>query len=360
MPDLSLTDIFNTTPRSKKSKTDRYTDFRIRSTFLSSTSFTTESRADRLEKRKLNDSSYRVLDAPGIIDDFYINILDWHMSNVYIALGNSVYSYNTDTKRVSEIKTLQDGYVSSIKANKTIAIGTSDGFVYLMNDDIEIGRFKCSTSRVSALDWNGTILSVGTQCGKLLHYDTVNQKIMSEIDAHKGEICGMKWSCDYKYLATGSNDTTVKIWKLRFPTPKVTINAHTSAIKALAWCPWRNGILATGGGSNDRTIKIWDAIDNKLEMTVDVESQVSGLHFESKYKELISTHGFTENNIIVWKASNLKRIGELGKHEGRVLCSAANESMSRLVSVGVDENLKFWEVYKEDEQTVKRSSMVFR
>lgn len=360
MPDLSLTDIFNTTPRCKKQKSERYTDIRIRTTFLSSTSLSTELRADRLEKRKLNDSPYRILDAPGIIDDFYINVLDWHDTNIYIGLGSSVYSYNTDTRRVSEIITLKEGYVSCIKANKTLAIGTSEGSVYLMNDDIEIGRYKCDTSRVSALDWNGSVLSAGSKNGKIVHYDTLNKRITSEIAAHDGEICGMKWSIDYKYLATGSNDNTVKIWRMGFPTPKNTIHAHTSAVKALAWCPWRNGILATGGGTKDKTIKIWDVKDNKLEMTRHVDSQVSGLHYGLKYRELISTHGFSDNNIVVWKACNLKRIGELGKHEGRVLCSAVNQKTSHLVSVGVDENLKFWEVYNENEEVVKRSSMVFR
>lgn len=36
------------------------------------------------------------------------------------------------------------------------------------------------------------------------------------------------------------------------------LTEHTAAVKALAWSPHRNSILATGGGSTDKSIKLWN------------------------------------------------------------------------------------------------------
>lgn len=40
--------------------------------------------------------------------------------------------------------------------------------------------------------------------------------------------------------------------------PIYSFNQHQAAVKALAWCPWQNHILASGGGTADRTIKFWN------------------------------------------------------------------------------------------------------
>lgn len=31
-----------------------------------------------------------------------------------------------------------------------------------------------------------------------------------------------------------------------------------AAVKAISWCPYARGILATGAGTNDRCIRLWD------------------------------------------------------------------------------------------------------
>ena len=48
-------------------------------------------------------------------------------------------------------------------------------------------------------------------------------------------------------------------------------------MKAVAWCPWQAGILATGGGTADKTIKIWNMNSGTMVKSVDAKSQVSNL-----------------------------------------------------------------------------------
>jgi cell division cycle protein 20 (cofactor of APC complex) len=49
---------------------------------------------------------------------------------------------------------------------------------------------------------------------------------------------------------------------------------HQAAVKAVSWCPWQPGVLATGGGTADKTIKIWNINSGTLLNSVDAKSQV--------------------------------------------------------------------------------------
>ena len=70
------------------------------------------------------------------------------------------------------------------------------------------------------------------------------------------EVCGLTWSSDGKYLASGGNDNTVQIWDAADTSrPVHTITEHQSAVKAVSWCPWQRNVLATAGGTVDRTIR---------------------------------------------------------------------------------------------------------
>lgn len=82
-------------------------------------------------------SSERTLDAPDIVDDFYLNLLDWGGSNVLsIALGNTVYLWNASDSSVSELVTVdeEDGPVTSVNwapDGTHIAIGLNNSHVQL-------------------------------------------------------------------------------------------------------------------------------------------------------------------------------------------------------------------------------------
>ena len=52
---------------------------------------------------------------------------------------------------------------------------------------------------------------------------------------------------------------------------------HKAAVKALAWCPWQNNVLATGAGTADQTIKMWNCNNDTLIKSVNTKAQVNFL-----------------------------------------------------------------------------------
>ena len=54
--------------------------------------------------RYLPQVADKVLDAPDLIDDFYLNLVDWGNNNVVsVCLGTSLYLWNANTSSICEL-----------------------------------------------------------------------------------------------------------------------------------------------------------------------------------------------------------------------------------------------------------------
>jgi len=57
--------------------------------------FTDELVTSIKSKRKINKLPYKVLDAPALQDDFYLNLIDWAQQNfLAVGLASNVYLWN--------------------------------------------------------------------------------------------------------------------------------------------------------------------------------------------------------------------------------------------------------------------------
>lgn len=82
-------------------------------------------------------SPERALDASELIDDYYLNLLDWGCSNVLsIALGNTVYLWDASRRSTSELVTVDEdnGPVTSVSwapDGRHIAVGLNSSNIQL-------------------------------------------------------------------------------------------------------------------------------------------------------------------------------------------------------------------------------------
>ncbi|CAN6855379.1 unnamed protein product [Brassica oleracea] len=100
---------------------------------------------------------------------------------------------------------------------------------------------------------------------------------MATYKGHCQEVCGLKWSGSGQRLVSGGNDSLVHIWDRSSSAQWLhRLRGHTSAAKALTWCPFRSNLLAFGGGEEDRKIKFWNTQTGACLNSVDTgSSQVS-------------------------------------------------------------------------------------
>ncbi|KEY69498.1 hypothetical protein S7711_02035 [Stachybotrys chartarum IBT 7711] len=69
---------------------------------------------------------------------------------------------------------------------------------------------------------------------------------------------------------------------------------HGAAVKAIAFCPWRNGLIATGGGSNDKSIHFFHTTSGSALATIAVSAQVTSLIWSTTSREIVATFGYAQ------------------------------------------------------------------
>jgi len=183
---------------------------------------------------------------------------------------------------------------------------------------------------------------------------------------HKQEVCGLKWSFNDFQLASGGNDNKVFIWNARMSKPEACFHEHKAAVKALAWSPHQNGLLATGGGNNDKTIKVWNTHTMKNLRSINAGSQVCNMIFSKNTNELLTTHGFSNNQVVVWNYPDFSKVGVMEGHASRVLYLAMSPDGETVVTgAGAsDETLRFWNAFpsaaKKEKSLLLPSSLSLR
>jgi len=194
--------------------------------------------------------------------------------------------------------------------------------------------------------WNDSLLSTGSRDSTIRNTDTRCGMTTSIFQGHEEEICGLDWSRDGSQLASGGNDNICCVWDKGGTTdPKFTFRQHTAAVKALAWCPFQTNLLATGGGTADRHIRFFNTTSGQCLNAVDTKSQVCSLVWSKHSKELLSAHGFSQNQLTVWKYPHMTQIANLTGHTSRVLHTAISPDGTTVCSAAADETLRFWKVW---------------
>lgn len=349
---------------------------------------------------------YRVLDAPELADDFYLNLVDWSSTNVLgVGLGSCVYLWTAHTAAVSKLCDLSDtnDTISSVSwvqkvclvsllirirpthvsQGTTLAVGTLSGRLHIYDaSTLSLQRTyqNAHSQRIGALAWNSHVLSSGSR-DRTIHHRDVREpglKPFKKSTGHKQEVCGLKWSGDggpqAATLASGGNDNKVCIWDLRGArragaggpplaatpgsdaddAPLWKFHEHTAAVKALAWDPHVPGVLATGGGTQDKHIRFWNVLNGQPLAALDTGSQVCNLVWSLTSHELVSTHGFSsataQNQICIWKYPTLDMVASLTGHTHRVLYLAMSPEGETIVTGAGDETLRFWNAFPKRER----------
>lgn len=393
------------TPRSI-SRSERGPNINARSEIYSLSPVKHSSQSMLLSPRKtpraVSKVPYKVLDAPDLADDFYLNLVDWGSNDVLaVGLGPSVYLWNRETGKVTTLCTLEGDSVTSvnwIQRGTHLAIGTSKGLLHIW-DTVAQKRLRTMTghaSRISSLAWNAHILSTGSRDRTILHRDVrLPTMYLRRLTGHKQEVCGLKWNSDTEQLASGGNDNKIFIWdrmeerwQHRWGEQE---GGHKAAVKAIAWNPHQRGVLASGGGTADRCIKFWNTISSAQASTSrsvppeqtnlglglstspapespltpqmlnphlisshDTGSQVCNLLFSQRTSELVSTHGYSQHAINIWKYPSMNQVVSLTGHTYRVLYLSMSPDGAIIVTGAGDETLRFWDVFAKPNKEPKR------
>ncbi|KAI0401768.1 WD40-repeat-containing domain protein [Xylaria palmicola] len=365
------------------------------------------------KERVLPNAPFKVLDAPGLRDDFYCSVMDYSKScdTLAVGLGNLLYGWSDATGVTLLNAGNKDGSwltsvaFSSDQGGKSIlAFGRSNGSLSLMSlYDSLLPRFEAQQpAPVACLSWRPTVtmrqslsdhnagsmvgtedLLVGDELGDIYYYSVEwpepwevvrdnwpgSMTLIVRIKVHSQQICGLAWSPTGNEFATGGNDNLCCLFQadnvLETENGHVEINTtemsastsasasasastsaasappkislcsagpsssngtirpcageepdyysmprdlvrylpagserhrwrHAAAVKAIAFCPWREGLVATGGGSNDKCIHFYHTTSGAALATIAVAAQVTALIWSRTRREIAATFGYAQ------------------------------------------------------------------
>jgi WD40 repeat protein len=313
--------------------------------------------------KKLPTSAYKVLDAPALKDDFYLHLIDWSTTDVLaVGLGNSVYMWNASDSSVDLVKEYEHCNITSVNwlsDGKKLTVGLCDGSIDIYDTETKMPvlNYLAHAQRVgvlSSIPNDECLFSSGSLDRMINTFDirVKSQPMLTHV-GHSQEVCGLKWSRDGRMLASGGNDNRLMLWNLKKHTCENKFNAHNSAVRAIDWSYHKYGLLASGGGTQDRTIKFWNTNEMKLIDSIDTTSQVCDIAFSKITNEFVTTHGYSDNLILIWDYSKMEVIATLKGHKERVLYLSVSPDGKKIVTGAGDESIRFWEVFKREESKLR-------
>ncbi len=105
-----------------------------------------------------------------------------------------------------------------------------------------------------AFSRDGTVACAGTD-GSVHLWDTKSGSTL-RLQGHTGPAWSLAFSPDGRYLASGSDDRTVRLWTVATAQPAGTpFEGHAGAVISLAFSPDGRRLVS---GSRDRTVRIWN------------------------------------------------------------------------------------------------------
>ncbi len=135
-------------------------------------------------------------------------------------------------------------------------------------------------------------IALGATKGLVATFDFQHSPI--RLGEHAGDVFSVQFSVDGRLLATGSADSTIKLWDLTSSRNIGTLRGHRDQVKQVAFSPDATRLVSA---SFDKTVRVWSTAarndkSEKVESLLRAEGEVTALQFhpQGKFVAIASAH----------------------------------------------------------------------
>jgi WD40 repeat protein len=187
---------------------------------------------------------------------------------------------------------------------------------------------------------DGQTLASGSVDSTIKLWNVKTGNLLQTLEGHSYSVNSVAYSPDGQTLASGSEDNTIKLWNVKTGKLLQTLEGHSYSVNSVAYSPDGQTLAS---GSVDSTIKLWNVKTGNLLQTLEGHSSwVNSVTYSPDGQTLAS--GSEDNTIKLWNVKTGKLLQTLEGHSKSVYSVAYSPDGQTLASGSGDDTIKLWNV----------------
>ncbi|EDN94959.1 conserved hypothetical protein [Sclerotinia sclerotiorum 1980 UF-70] len=190
------------------------------------------------------------------------------------------------------------------------------------------------------------LAAAGHHTVKLYDIKSTNPNPLLTFEGHTGNITGVAFHCEGKWMVTSSEDGTVKIWETRSGTVQRSYS-HGCPVNDVVIHPNQGEIISCDRGGS---VRIWDLAENNCshQLIPEEDVPVSSVTVATDGSTLCA--GTNSGSVYVWQLlqfrekTQLMPITHFKAHNQYITRVLLSPDVKKLATCSADHTAKIWEV----------------